>query len=40
MLLKRAEGSCWFDDDTKIPVRRTDITLSNSGLVFVLNMVM
>ena len=36
-LLKRASGSYWFDDGSKSPVRRTDITLNNSGLVFVSN---
>ena len=36
-LLKQASGSYWFDDGSKSPVSRTDITLNNSGLVFVSN---
>ena len=36
-LLKRASGSYWFDDGSKSPVRKTDVTLNNSGLVFVSN---
>lgn len=36
-LLKRAEGSYWFDDGMKSTVRKTQITLNNKGLVFVSN---
>lgn len=37
-ILKRAEGYYWFDDGTKVTVKRSDINRNNTGLVFVSNM--
>ena len=37
-VLKRAEGSYWFDDGSKVTVRRSNINRNNTGLVFVSNM--
>ena len=36
-VLKRASGSYWFDDGTKVTVKRSNINRNNTGLVFVSN---
>ena len=37
-VLKRAEGSYWFDDGYRMTVRKSNINRNNTGLVFVSNM--
>ena len=36
-ILKRASGSYWFDDGSKLSCKQTSISLRNTGLVFVSN---